>query len=652
MISELHGDKQCTHASRQDARLELDALETLPLGSILPKGWLHTQLDTQARGLTGSLDEFWPDVANSAWIGGDGDGWERGPYWLDGVVPLAFLLEDDALRAKADRWIQAILQNQMDDGWLGPIGASGPDSGWSGARYPQYDTWPRTVVVKALIQYFEATQHPDIIPALTRFYRKVEELIRDGAVLREWARFRWPDFLLGVHWLYRQMEETWLIDLARDIQALGFDWNHHFHHFPYTSRVSPIECDLSSHGPNHAMAVKYGAVSYRQSHDPRDLNLGTHAINVLDRFHGQANGMFSCDEHLAGRHPSQGTELCAVVEAMYSLEVATAISGDLTYADLLERLAFNALPATISADMWTHQYLQQVNQIRCVVTDYPVYTSNRGDANTFGLEPHFGCCTANMHQGWPKFATHLWMKTRDGDLAAISYAPCQVKTDLDGHTVSVLVSGDYPFSDHFSIDVENTDQHPFDLQLRIPSWCDAPIIVANDTVVIETGAAGMVRVPISEARTTITVTFPQRPRFERRSDSSVAVYIGPLLMALPLAETWTPYVERPEVNDYMVTTDSNWSYALAIDSITDWQVEHAPLADGELAFADSPTVICHARGLAIDWAEDQDVAVFPPKVSVDSVDTQQPLRLVPYGAARLRIAEFPFVEDMTDEVKP
>ena len=80
--------------------LQPPAFEPLPLGSIKPAGWLKDQLRIQAAGLSGHLDEFWPDIKDSAWFGGKAEGWERVPYWLDGIVPLAYLLDDPALKAK------------------------------------------------------------------------------------------------------------------------------------------------------------------------------------------------------------------------------------------------------------------------------------------------------------------------------------------------------------------------------------------------------------------------------------------------------------------------------------------------------------------------------------------------------------------------
>jgi len=62
------------------------AFAPLPLRSIRPAGWLRRQLRIEADGLSGHLCEFWEDAAESGWIGGKGEGWERGPYWLEVLV--------------------------------------------------------------------------------------------------------------------------------------------------------------------------------------------------------------------------------------------------------------------------------------------------------------------------------------------------------------------------------------------------------------------------------------------------------------------------------------------------------------------------------------------------------------------------------------
>ena len=79
------------------------------------RGWLKRQLEIQASGLCGHLDSVWPDVRDSAWIGGSREGWERVPYWLDGFIPLAYLLEDRDMIARAGRYVDAILRAQRPD---------------------------------------------------------------------------------------------------------------------------------------------------------------------------------------------------------------------------------------------------------------------------------------------------------------------------------------------------------------------------------------------------------------------------------------------------------------------------------------------------------------------------------------------------------
>ena len=103
----------------------------MPLGTVKPAGWLKRQLEIEAAGLTGHLDDFWPDLSESAWHGGNGDAWERGPYYLDGLVPLAYLTDDEHLKEKVKKWIEPIISSSTDSGWYGPA--------------KNKDRWPRSV---------------------------------------------------------------------------------------------------------------------------------------------------------------------------------------------------------------------------------------------------------------------------------------------------------------------------------------------------------------------------------------------------------------------------------------------------------------------------------------------------------------------------
>jgi DUF1680 family protein len=201
---------------------------------------------------------------------------------------------------------------------------------------------------------------------------------------------------------------------------------------------------LATHGVNNGQALKTAPVWSLITNEDSDRAGFRQMLGALDQYHGMPNGMFSCDEHLAGRNPSQGTELCTVVETMFSLEQSLAILGDPQIGDRLEQIAFNALPGTFTDDMWAHQYNQEPNQVEVSLHRKP-WTTDGPESNIFGLEPNFGCCTANFHQGWPKFAASLWMASHDDGLAAVAFSPCEVRTSVRNVAVVIREDTEYPF---------------------------------------------------------------------------------------------------------------------------------------------------------------------------------------------------------------
>jgi len=194
------------------------AFAPLPLGSIKPAAWLENQLKIQANGLTGHLDEFWPSLAESAWKGGDGESWERGPYYLDGLVPLAYTLNDPRLIEKTRPFIEWILVSGQPDGWFGPK--------------KNEDRWPLAVAMKALTQYAEATGDERVIPFLNRYMDYLKNHPPDWPD-KEWRGVRAMENLVTISWLYRHTHNAELLPIAESIYKNCFDWTEYFLHFPY-----------------------------------------------------------------------------------------------------------------------------------------------------------------------------------------------------------------------------------------------------------------------------------------------------------------------------------------------------------------------------------------------------------------------------------
>lgn len=609
--------------------------ERLPLGSISPTGWLKNQLLIQAKGLTGELEENWPDVGPSnGWLGGDGESWERAPYYLDGLVPLAYSLHDQTLIQKAQKWIEWTLNSQQKDGSFGPRKIETVNKDID----KQQDWWHYMIMLKVLMQYEEATNDSRVAPFIDKFLTYVNENIR-RIPLKNWAKARGAELLLCVSWLYKRTKKQYLFDLAQVVVDQTINWTEILNNFPFWRKVDTWS--LATHVVNVAMGVKMPGAIYEMQGNATLKAITLKGIESLMTYHGQAHGMFSGDEWLSGTHPSQGVELCAVVEYMYSLEELLRIFGDGSFGDILEKVAFNALPAPISRDWSSHQYDQQVNQVICNRAQRN--WSNGPDANLFGLEPHFGCCTANMHQGWPKLCAHAWMSDSNG-LIAVSYVPCMVKAKIGSDCdVSITVSGEYPFHEQVKIDIDLSTRKRFTISLRIPAWSSETTVLINGErtdFTIRYGFAELER-EWSDGDT-IEMRFQTTSKMVYRHMYACSIERGPLVFALPIKEDWRMLKERTRFHDWEVYPASQWQYGILKNS--DIRVEHL---DVQLQPFDSvnPPIKMTVRGKFVgQWKMQNNSADTPPMYPDARDESEVDITLVPYGCTRLRIGEFPVIE--------
>jgi hypothetical protein len=629
---------------RHRAGLAEPAFRPLPLGSIRPRGWLERQLRIQAAGLSGHLDEFWPDVGQSQWFGGTAEGWERAPYWMDGATALAWVLRDARLQAKVSEHVDEIVRRQLPDGRYGPLAAAPADK--------PYDLWAVLLANKMLAQYHEATGDERTLRAVEASLRALVPTLAKTPLFR-WGKYRWFEGLLPIYYLYERTGEAWLLDLARTLRAQGTD-------YPAIYAGEDITVPTprrglwtwDKHVVNTAMAPKAAALSWRLDQRSEDRDFPSRMLAILDRYHGQATGIFAGDECLAGKNPVQGTELCAVVELLYSLEVLSSVFGDPAFGDRLERVAFNALPAAVTPDMWAHQYDQQVNQVQCTINADYLWTTNGPESNLYGLEPEYGCCTSNMHQGWPKLAAHLWMTTADGGLAAMAYAPSEARFQSHGVPVVVTLDTDYPFRETLAVTVAPDRPVAFPLLFRVPAWAEGATLELN-------GAAPARLVPGTFHRlerewrepARITLRFPMRPRVSLRYHDALAIERGPLVYSLLLEERWTrvhadkPHRELPH-GDFEVRPGSPWNYGLPLDPSAPAEgltFEEGPI--GERPFSpEGAGVRARVSGRRLpDWKIEHGWAgEIAPGLQASSEPLEE-LTLVPYGCTNIRVTEFPRV---------
>ena len=591
---------------------------------IKPTGWLKEQLLLQAKGLNGNLDKIWPDVKDSGWIGGERDGWERVPYWLDGFIPLAYLLENEDMIARAKKYIDAIIEAQDSDGWICPCTKS---------QRENYDTWAVLLILKVLTVYADCSGD-DRIQNVVELCLKNFDKHLDYFTLRNWGAARWFEGLIAILWLYERTNEEWLLNLARKLKALGFDWKEIFESGYVDSCTEGW--DFYSHVVNIAMMLKSEALmSLISDGDPESF--AKEALEYLMTKHGMATGHFTGDETLSGCLPIKGSELCGVVGAMYSYEWLFAITGNTEWLDWLEKLAFNALLATISPDMWSHQYVQMTNQVAAFPMSKPPLRTNNYVAHTFGLEPNFGCCTANFGQGWPKFALTSFMKTENG-IASCAITPASIKTEINNVDVYCESETQYPFRDTVTYKITTSAPVTFTMSIRISSFADSAELNGEN---VETG--GFVNITKEWSGTeTINVKLHFSPSIIQRPDDMVCVWRGPLLYSIAIDEKWERVeyicggVERKfPYCDYYIYPTSKWNYALADDT---FEVKENDVVSG--FGGDEPPVEMTAKMFEVEWKFANGYCSPKPK-SLKPISTIQNVRLIPYGCTNLRMTEIP-----------
>jgi len=626
----------------------------LPVGRVKAGGWLKKALELQRDGLTGNLGEIsiWLSKTNNAWLNKEGKGeygWEELPYWLKGFANIGYMLGDKKIIAEAKFWIDAVLNNQRDNGDFGPAVEH------NGNR----DLWTNMPMLWCLQSYYEYSKDPRVIPFMTKYF-KYQLAVPDSKLLKDyWENSRGGDNIASIYWLYNRTGDSFLLDLATKLDKNTADWRQN-NNLP------------NWHNVNIAQCFREPATFYLQSHNQQDLVATYNDFKLVRDVYGQVpGGMFGADENARNGYddPRQAVETCGMVEQMTSDQMLMGITGDSYWAENCEDVAFNTFSAAFMPDYKSLRYLTAPNMVLSDTRNHNPGIDNSGPflmMNPFSSR----CCQHNHAAGWVYYAENSWMATPDNGLAVQLYTAGQVNAKVgNGTPVSITEGTKYPFKDHVSFVINNTKAVNFPLYLRVPEWCkNASVTVNGLPVKIGQVTGNYIRLSKTwKNGDKVILHLPMQitVREWAKNKNSISINYGPLTYSLKIDEKyikkdskktaigdsrWQAGADPKKWPSYEIHPASAWNYGLLIDRKHleksfkivqgEWPKDNNPFTN-----AGAPVQLI-AKGKKIPgWTVDEfGLCSVLPQSPVKNAEPATQLKLVPMGGARLRISAFPVVE--------
>jgi hypothetical protein len=636
------------------------AFRPLAPGAVRPEGWLREYLQKQATGLGLNLPEVaWPftraywaeeQEAESWWP------WEQKAYWIDGALRLGILLEDERLLAKAGAPIEYTLSHIDGEGYIGPEFFREPNE--------DYHRWPHNVFFRALSAAADGGASPkgfnagQIATAMQRHY--LEDKAPYGKPIRNVTNIE------DMMWVYEKTGDRRLVEMAEnawhDYLTVAAD--------PYRGDLIPArvlqDTPIHAHGETYAETAKQPAILYMFTGKREYLTFALAAQRRIFDHHMLIDGIPSTSEFFRTTTALDSHETCDISDHMWSWGYLLMATGDSAWADRVERACFNAAAGAIKNDWKAVQYFSCPNQILATLnSDHNDAEFKERGGRMMAYQPDPGqktaCCGGNVHRIFPNYVIRMWMRSKDGGLAAVMYGPCTLKTTAgsENQPIQIEQSTDYPFDEEIRFTIRTDRAVTFPLSLRIPAWCENPRIAVNGSPV-EASRTDKGFVTLHRAFNpddTIALTLPMKLALTRWPQNGVGIERGPLVFSLPIKEHWTTKVEpkftTAEFPSWEALPDSPWNYGLKLDEGNlekKVAVTKSPHGEHLVDPWERPPIGLEvaARRIA-DWElqanPDNPAQVFTPCLPDESSrkadGASERIRLVPYGATHLRLTIFP-----------
>ncbi len=662
----------------------------LDLKDIRANGWIAEFLKTQAQNATGEMDEigmpfsgdFWGTEKNygeeegeKVFTGGISTNdlrwvpFEQTAYWIDGMVRAGRLIDDKRLLEKSGKRIYPVLENQGEDGFIGPDFLRGDI------------TWQFAVYSRALIAEYTATNDPKILDALKKYYLgKPKTNIFTEYKGSRMLNVRNIADVEGALWLYGKIGDKRLLDWSEKMYA---DFNEFFKTDKGANKNSKMR-DVTlkgmlsdrlpneNHGVTYCEMCKMAAILHLYTGKEIYKQAAVKAFDKVYKAHMIVDGVISTSEYLNGNEDSYAVhETCDVCDFTWAVGYLYMITGDEKYGDWIENAIFNGGIGSVDDDFTSNQYFSCPNQIIANDFSQHVYFYRGADWMSYSPKAFLACCAGNVHRFMPNYVIRSAFISDENQISFLTYAPATYTFNLDGKEVKIEEITNYPFEEKIKFKISCEGKVGLNLKFRIPEWAVKYTTDINGKkIAFEKEGGSLVCKGEFNCSDEINIEFASEIKFIENA-KGVSVKKGALLYALPVKERVVVegFKEKnnPKYPHYSLYCDSEvWNYALNEQSrvsakfvqnenisLDAWkstadksyiEIMALELKDQNLTQVKSFKRRLEPRGKGKTIKEERTFTPIVSKKSVKDVSKRATIKLVPYCSTRLRIAIFPQVK--------
>ncbi|MBS2099582.1 beta-L-arabinofuranosidase domain-containing protein [Carboxylicivirga linearis] len=503
---------------------------------------------------------------------------EQHGKWLESAYLSAIQAEDQQLLAKAQTILDRIIDSQEESGYVGATSKSfrTPERPVRGMDpyelyfvfhafitvYEETGNEKALVAVEKLADYFLEYFGPDKLgfwPSDLRYpQNKHKKLAGTSQSAGHSVHYSWEGTLLAdpVARLYELTGKEKYLDWSKWVVSNIDKWSG-WDSFSRLDSVADGKLGVGELQPyvhSHAFHMNFMGFLrlYLITGDTTLLRKVKGAWDDIRERQMYITGGVSVAEHyeLGYVKPLSGNivETCATMSWMQLTQMLLEITGDVKYADAIERLMINHVFAA-----------QDIDEGLCRYHTAPNGTKPAG----FFHGPD--CCTASGHRIISLIPTFAYAE--NGSAFFINQ---YLESEYEGKDLQFTIETKYPESENIKLTITTEKPVKKDLLLRIPSWCKHPIVKVKGKEINDIKPGSYLTLSNKWMKhDVIDITFPMEEKWiKRENHSEYSMYYlpggehmyketatdripsaftrGPLVYAVDMV--WNPQLEEDNIN--------------------------------------------------------------------------------------------------------